>query len=190
MSSINRVTVFEDRSAACDHAATVAGLLLGSPLEETSHLPFAALVLAAERDDEAATGSTGCYRVIERAIKGLPLLSLNSDALPVYVGIFPMVARPDLGSEAADRHWREQHAPLALEVHELMSHYYQLAVQERVYGPDWHGIALCCFNSEDDLRNRFFCSKDGQTRIRRDVEMFADTRSSPRRVVATAERFL
>ena len=28
-----------------------------------------------------------------------------------------MVANAEIGAEAADRHWREQHAPIALEVH-------------------------------------------------------------------------
>ena len=67
----------------------------------------------------------------------------------------------------------------------MMTHYYQLSIVHRFAGPQWNGFALCCFKTESDLRLHFFNSKDGERRIAEDVRKFADTRRSPRRVVAT-----
>ena len=153
--------------------------------EATQHLPFAALVLGTsprlmdlkKRKDE------GLYLVNERTLLNQPLSALTQDMLPASVGIFPMVANADIGPEAADRHWHEQHAPIALKVHTAMTHYYQLAVMHKFSGADWNGLALCCFASEDDLRNRFYNSKEGKQRVAEDVAKFADTMSCPRRVV-------
>ena len=125
----------------------------------------------------------GLYLVNERAVLNEPLNVLNQDMLPASVGIFPMVANAEIGAEAADRHWREQHAPIALEVHTAMTHYYQLAVMHRFSGADWNGLALCCFASEDDLRDKFYNSSDGKQRVAEDIAKFADTKNSPRRVV-------
>jgi hypothetical protein len=49
----------------------------------------------------------------------------------------------------------------------------------------WNGFALCCFRNEDDLRNRFFNTPEGEAAIARDVAKFADSRESPRRVIST-----
>ena len=94
-----------------------------------------------------------------------------------------MVASPQIGPKAADKHWLEHHGPLALEVHSAMTHYYQLTVMHRFTGADWNGLALCCFESEYDLRNKFYNSAEGKQRVAEDVRKFADTQNSPRRVV-------
>ena len=109
--------------------------------------------------------------------------NLSQEMLPISVGISPMVANPEIGPEAADKHWREQHAPIALEVHNAMTHYYQLSVMHRFSDEDWNGLALCCFASEDDLRNKFYSPAEGKQRRAEDVAKFADTKRSPRRVV-------
>ena len=44
-----------------------------------------------------------------------------------------MVANAQLGLEAVDEHWREQHAPIALEAN-AMTHYYQLTVVHKFFG--------------------------------------------------------
>ena len=50
-----------------------------------------------------------------------------------------------LGPEAADEHWREQHAPIALEVHKAMTHYYQLTVVHKFFGePERLRFMLFC----------------------------------------------
>ena len=96
-----------------------------------------------------------------------------------------MVHHPDLSHRMADAHWRDRHAPLALEHHPAMSYYTQLSVVHRIHGPEWDGFALCAFASIEDLRQRFFGSPEGRVAIRDDVAKFADTSASPRRLIAT-----
>jgi hypothetical protein len=70
-----------------------------------------------------------------------------------------------------------------------MSNYAQLSVLHRFSGPVWDGFALCGFESEQDLRTKFFASKEGEQIIAEDVAKFADTKLSPRRVVAKESVF-
>ena len=186
MSTLKIAAVFSDEAAAEEVANLSQSLMFEASAKATQHLPFAALVLGTsprlmdlkKRKDE------GLYLVNERTLLNQPLSALNQDMLPASVGIFPMVANADIGPEAADRHWHEQHAPIALEVHTAMTHYYQLAVMHKFSGEDWNGLALCCFANEDDLRNKFYDSSEGKRRVAEDVAKFADTKNSPRRVVA------
>jgi hypothetical protein len=155
--------------------------------EQTDHLPFASILLGSsdtliQYQDNA---SVGFYLVSERNILNQPLSQLGSSQLPGSIGIFPMVANPAIGPTAADKHWREVHAPLALEVHTAMTHYYQLNVVHRFSGPDWNGLAFCCFANESDLREKFYNSTQGKRLIAEDIVRFADTKRSPRKVVAT-----
>lgn len=190
MSSMKLAAAFADKQTAGTFARETGGDLLVATKDETDHLPFAALYLGAT-DDLAGmqdAADVGVYLVCERTFKNRPLSALNEDQLPVSIGIFTMVANASMGTRESDRHWRDQHAPLALKVHSAMTHYYQLSVVHRFGGPDWHGFALCCFATEDDLRDRFFDSKEGERAIAEDVAQFADTRQSPRRVVARLRR--
>lgn len=175
-----------DMESARNYAMTQEGVVFYSTSEATSHLPFAALILVATDNllDAFKVADVGTYLVCERTIKNKPLAELTEEELPGSVGIFPMVANPNLGIQASDNHWRDNHAPLALEVHTTMTHYYQLAVAHRFSGPDWHGIAACCCATEDNLRNHFYGSNEGERRIIEDIQRFADTRRSPRRVIA------
>lgn len=190
VSHMKMAAAFAGKQAAEAFANERGGDLLLATSDATRHLPFAALYLGATDDvahmQDAA--DVGVYLVCERAIKNQPLSTLNEEELPGSIGIFTMVANPSMGSGASDRHWRDDHAPLALKVHSAMTHYYQLSVVHRFVGPDWHGFALCCFSTEDDLRHRFFNSKEGERAIAEDVARFADTRQSPRRVVASIKR--
>ena len=186
MSTLKIAATFADKAEAEKVANLSQSLMFEASAEKTEHLPFATLVLgtsAALMDLKQRT-DVGLYLVNERAVLNQPLSVLNQDMLPASVGIFPMVANAEIGAEAADRHWREQHAPIALEVHTAMTHYYQLAVMHRFSGADWNGLALCCFANEDDLRNKFYNSSEGKRRVAEDVAKFADTKNSPRRVVA------
>ena len=65
-----------------------------------------------------------------------------------------------------------------------MTHYYQLNILHRFSGEAWDGLALCCFASEEDLRHKFYNSDAGKRSIAEDVQRFANTRQSPRRVIA------
>lgn len=180
-----------DPSKAADFAAAHGGILFTSTSETTSHLPFAALFVGAadELERVLAVGDAGVYLVCERTIKNKPLAELAPADLPGCAGLFPMVAHPDTGPRASDAYWRDNHAPLALEVHTPMTHYYQLSIQHRFSGPDINGIAVCCCATEDDLRNHFYNTPEGERRIIEDIRKFADTKRSPRRVIAEARRY-
>ena len=185
MSTLKIAAVFSDKVVAGKVAHLSQSLMFEASTETTQHLPFAALVLGGSPSlmDLQKRTDVGLYLVNERTILNQPLSTLNEDMLPVSVGVFPIVANAEIGPEAADRHWHEQHAPLALEVHTAMTHYYQLSVMHRFSGEDWNGLALCCFANEDDLRNKFYNSSKGKQRVAEDVAKFADTKNSPRRVV-------
>ena len=185
MSVLKIAAVFSDKAVATEVAGLSQSLMFEAVLDDTQHLPFAALVLGASPNlmDFQARADVGLYLVSERTLKNQPLSTLSSDQLPGCVGVFPMVASPEIGPKAADRHWHEQHGVLALEVHCAMTHYYQLTVVHRFIGVDWNGLALCCFANEDDLRNKFYNSAEGRQRVAVDVLKFADTQNSPRRVV-------
>ena len=177
--------VFSDKAVAAEVAGLSQSLMFEAAVDDTQHLPCAALVLGASPNlmDFQARADVGLYLVSERTLKNQPLSNLNPDQLPVSVGVFPMVASPQIGPKAADKHWYEQHGVLALQVHTAMTHYYQLTVMHRFSGAHWNGLALCCFESEYDLRNKFYNSAEGKQRVAEDVLKFADTQNSPRRVV-------
>jgi hypothetical protein len=190
MNSLLLAGAYSDKQKAADTAARTGGINLTATATETNHLPFASLVLSVtdELDLFVRDADAGSYLVCERPIKNAPLLQLSLESRPGSIGIFTMVANADLGARESDRHWRDKHAPLALEVHTAMTHYYQLSVLQRFKGPAWNGFALCCFSSEEDLRNKFFNTPDGETAIARDVAIFADPRKSPRRVLSRFAR--
>lgn len=182
------VGLFSDRAVAKTNQDNLGGVLLTASSEATDHLPFASLLMT-KTDDPTALheADVGAYLVCPRTIKHRELSQLEPPDYPGSIGIFTMIANPDLGAIEADRYWKDNHAPLALDIHEAMTHYYQLSVVHSFRGPTYHGFALCCFASEDDLRHRFFKSKEGEKLIAEDVAKFADTRNSPRRVIATIQ---
>jgi hypothetical protein len=81
------------------------------------------------------------------------------------------------------------HAPLALEHHAAMSQYTQLSVLQQISGTSYDGFALCGFESIDDLRQRFFTTPASRDVILADIARFADTRKSPRRLIALETSF-
>ena len=105
------------------------------------------------------------------------------------IGVFGMVKHPNLTHEESDAHWRDKHAPLALEIHTAMSHYMTLRVLHCFKGNELDGIALCGFYSMEDLKERFYNAKEGERRIFEDVSTFADARNSPRRVIVKETDF-
>ncbi len=145
-------------------------------------LPFRALVTGVT-DNLMQLGEdadVGLYVICRRIIK--------PGAANVY-GLFPLVHHPQKSHEQADAHWRDVHAPLALEHHAHMTHYVQLSVVQHIRGPEIDGFALCGFNSEDDLRNRFFTREESVQIIADDIENFANTKASPRRLIAQPTQF-
>ncbi|MDZ7668842.1 MAG: EthD domain-containing protein [Gammaproteobacteria bacterium] len=145
-------------------------------------LPFHALATVITDDLEtlAAIADVGLYLVYRRLLKS---------GLPAVVGLFPLIRRPSLTHREADDHWRDIHAPLALEHHGFMTHYTQLSVVHTFVGVPYDGFALCGFKTTEDLRQRFYSGPDSRPIIAADVENFADTARSPRRLVTSMTRY-
>ncbi len=171
-------------STAIDACVALASDVQGSLLVDArteAKLPFNALVTGTSDRLERfeAVADVGLYLVCRRRIK---------PGTPAVVGVFPLVHHPDLTHEACDAHWRDNHAPLALAHHAHMAAYDQLSVVKVLSGLPLDGIALCGFASEVDLRERFFTTEASVAVIRDDVARFANTKASPRRLVATRLR--
>ena len=99
------------------------------------------------------------------------------------IASFGLVGHPDLSHDEADAHWRDIHGPLALRCHAAMCDYTQLSVVGVHHGLPLDGIALCAFDTRQDLRERFFNDDAARAEIEADVASFADPRNSPRRVI-------
>lgn len=181
------VAAFTNLEKARDLAIASRGTLLCDERENTSHLPFSALVVTATDNlpDLLQTADVGVYLVCRRVIKPREKTTESNDRRPGVIGLFTLVANPRLGHQQADEHWRDKHAPLALDVHKAMSHYAQLSIVHRFHGPEWDGFALCGFDSLEDLRLRFFDSAAGEKAIAVDVAIFSDHKLSPRRIIAS-----
>ncbi|MEM9620254.1 MAG: EthD domain-containing protein [Pseudomonadota bacterium] len=142
-----------------------------------SKLPFRSLVTGVTDNlpQLETDGDVGAYVICRRTIK---------PGAAQYYGLFPMLRHPEKSHETCDAHWRDVHGPLALEHHAHMTHYVQLSVVQTLRGPEIDGFALCGFATEDDLRNRFFTTPESVQIIADDIENFAHTKASPRRLIA------
>jgi|TARA_Y100000031_G_scaffold139535_1_gene166336 hypothetical protein len=163
-------------------AEHMSGTLYCDEREQWQHLPFRALVTVATDDIDAVSrvGDVGAYTVFRRLVKA---------GTPETIALFPLIRRADLSHVHADAHWRDQHAPLALEHHAHMTHYTQLSVVANLSGLELDGFALCGFASVDDLRNRFYTSPESVNIIAEDVRQFADISRSPPRLIASEHRY-
>ena len=163
-------------------ARTLGATLYVDAREDHQQLPFRALITVTTDDllPVAALADVGLYIVCRRLIKA---------GTQAMIGLFPLVHHPDLTHAEADAHWRDRHAPLALEHHAFMTQYTQLSVVYRIAGRELDGFALCGFASIDDLRNRFYTRDSSRAVIADDVQRFADTRRSPRRLIVEETRY-
>lgn len=169
-----------DLEAARATAQSLGGGVYFDDRDPWQHLPFRALVTSVTDDIETLQkiADVGLYVVCRRLVKPGPF---------EVAGLFPLVHHPDMTRRQADSHWRDNHGPLALEHHRAMSHYTQLAVLHRIAGLEIDGFAVCGFETLEDLRDRFFSLPDSQEVINADVNRFADTKRSPRRLIARFE---
>jgi len=165
-----------------DATQAMAGTFYLDPREKWQHLPFRALATVVSDDypELQDLADAGLYVVCRRTIKAGPADS---------IGMFPMVRHADLNHSQSDAHWRDKHAPLALEHHCHMTHYTQLSVVNTLSGPEFDGFALCGFASEDDLRNRFFTTPESVKIIHDDVRSFANPKASPPRLIVNQTEF-
>ncbi len=181
---------FSTKRTARSVAEAHGGCLYEDVKDRLQHQPFAALLCTNHPDLTAllSAADVGAYLIDRRVMKARETLN-SVGPQPGAIGVFTLVANPKLGHDVADQHWRDQHTPLALSIHLAMSHYAQLSVLHRFKGPVWDGFALCGFESVEDLETRFFATKAGERLIAQDVNRFADTQASPRRVVALETRY-
>jgi len=170
-----------DVEAARVQAERLGGTLYADD-RDLAELPFRALatLVTDDLDTIAPVADIGLYLVCRRTIKAGPAQVL---------GLFPLVHHPDLSHRDADAHWRDVHAPLALEHHGFMTHYTQLSVVHTLAGMPLGGFALCGFATLEDLRERFYSRPDSRVVIAADVQTFADTRRSPRRLIVSQTRY-
>jgi hypothetical protein len=176
------VALASDSNAAREVAERLGGRAYVNHEAESDRRPYSALVRVATDDVESVAGiaDVGLYVAFPRDVKP------GSGTPPErVVASFPLVRHPDLTHRQADDHWRDVHGPLALHHHAAMCDYTQLSVVATLSGPALDGLALCAFDSRDDLRQRFFNDDASRAVIEADVASFADVASSPRRVVLT-----
>lgn len=162
---------------AIDIAQQAGGTALIDERQDTAKLPFAgiALVVADDLATLSARADAGLHLVCKRTIK--------PGTANVY-GLYPLVHHPDLTHQQTDAHWRDKHGPLALEHHAYMTHYVQLSIVQTLAGRPLDGIALCGFDSVDDLKNRFYTAPASEQVIAEDIAKFADLKKSPRGLTA------
>lgn len=171
-----------DVEAATALAESKGGTVYSDDRLAARGLPFRALATVATDDVDAVleVGDVGAYVVYRR---------LKRRGTPSVVGLFPLRLTPTRSRAEADAHWRDVHGPLALEHHRFMSHYTQLSVVANLTGMPLDGFALCGFDSEDELRNRFYSGPGSEEAIAADVRLFADLSNSPPRLIATPRDF-
>lgn len=150
---------------------------------ESDKRPYSALLRANTDEIEAvrAVSDVALHVAYTRVIKPMP------DIVPAerVIAAFGLVRHPDLSHRQADDHWRDVHGPLALTNHAAMCDYHQLSIVATLDGPELDGVALCAFETRDDMRTRFFNDDEARAIIEADVAKFADAAGSPRRVVLT-----
>ena len=163
-------------------AKTLNGWSYTDPREKWQHLPFRTLVTVTTDDlsEVARHADVGLYVVYRRIIK---------PGTANVFGLFPMIHHPQKDHQQCDAHWRDNHGPLALEHHAHMTNYIQLSVLHTIAGPEVDGFALCGFDNESDLRNRFYTTKESVGVIAADVKRFADPKNSPPRLIATPTEY-
>jgi uncharacterized protein (TIGR02118 family) len=124
----------------------------------------------------SVVGSLGrchAYRVDYRVIKAHAEVSVGERA-PGVVMASTVRRAAALEAAAFDAHWKERHAPLALEHHVGMHDYRQLSTRAVLTegSPPWDGIALMGFPSADAFRTGLFDSPEGMRTIMADTERF------------------
>lgn len=140
--------------------------------------------VACDDIDALDAADVGLHLIFRRVIKQAP-----AQASPERViASFGMVGHADLTHRQSDAHWRDTHGPLALRSHLAMCDYEQLSIVATLRGETLDGVAMCAFDTRDDLSKRFFNDDAAKKDIIADVSTFADTRQSLPRVVLTQTR--
>lgn len=180
------VALGSDANRGREVAARLGGIAYGAPDDAPDIVAFRSLVrvVTDDLDALAPAADRGRYIVFRRVMRAETIERAVGQQIRGVVAIFGFYRHPSLSHSAADTHWRDVHAPLALRHHPGMCDYLQASVVAALEGPSYDGFAFCKFPSERDLRERFFDSKAGRQVILDDVAKFADRERSPRAVEA------
>ena len=180
------VAVGNDVEAAVSASQELGGVCYLADPNDERDLSFRTLVRCvtdSPQDLQAAAGY-GMYIVFSRVIRERNAKANTGVPSPGVTAIFPLLHHPNFTHEQSDAHWRDTHAPLALQHHPGMWDYTQLSVTQTLSGPAIDGFALVSFESMNSMKERFFGDENDKDIIYRDVATFADP-DSPRRVVTT-----
>jgi len=170
-----------DVEAAEQLAMRLGGHAYRNHATEKDSRPYSALVRVATDDIEAvrAVSDVALYVCFSRVIK-----APSQPATPERsIATFGLVRNPAMTHRQCDDHWRDTHGPLAIKMHAAMCDYEQLSVVETLHGQPLDGIAMCAFETREDLSNKFFNDDDARAAIVADVQTFSDPANSPPRVV-------
>ncbi len=174
-----------DADAVVETARSLGAVAYVNHPTESEKRPYSALLRVGTDEIEAvrAVADVGLHVGFSRVIKA----QTGTPSDERCVAAFGMIRHPDLSHRESDDHWREVHAPLALTNHAAMCDYTQLSIVATLSGPELDGVALCAFDTRDDLSNKFFNDDAAKAVIQADVVKFADTKNSLRRVILTQE---
>lgn len=164
-----------------------AGVLVAHEGEKPTR-PYSALVRTGPSisDDLRAIADVGLYRATTRIIKRPdPSIQVAGPTSTRCIAAFGLVHKQGRTHAECDGHWRDIHAPLALEMHAAMCDYVQISIDEVVSGLELDGIALCAFPDRVTLSTKFFNDDDAKAAIIADVAQFSNAGGSPARVVMT-----
>jgi uncharacterized protein (TIGR02118 family) len=184
--------MFAALGSRAPEAIAVARSIAGTALVARDHRrepAFRTLVIGEDRDAILPVADTGLYRVHIRPVRHQRRSWPAGEPTPGVAAAVAVLRRPDLTHDQADAHWRDCHAPLALRHHPGMRYYYQVSVDEVLGGRCYDGIALCGFESEQELAERLFGGPEDRAVILDDLAKFADTTAAPRMVRTTEWRF-
>jgi uncharacterized protein (TIGR02118 family) len=116
------------------------------------------------------------YRVEQRRLKQRARSEAPGQRSPGVVMVAPVFRNGGLSQEEFERHWEQQHAPLALRHHVGMSDYRQNMVREAwMEGMPAHdGIAMLGFPTAVAFKEGLYDSPEGREAIIADSERFVD----------------
>lgn len=179
------IALGSDADAVVEAARSLGAVAYVNHPNESDKRPYSALMRVGTDEIEAvrAVADVGLHVGFSRVIKALD----GQPSADRCVAAFGMIRHPDMTHRQSDDHWRETHAPLALANHSAMCDYTQLSIVSTLSGPELDGVALCAFETREDLSQKFFNDDAAKAVIQADVVKFADTQNSLRRVILTQE---
>ena len=181
------VVLGSDADVGLEVAAAVGGVAYVANDSTHEKAPFRSIVRAVVSDPDQLkpAADVATHLVFSRQIKEHDVTWERGTPTPGVSACFGLVHNENMTHLQTDTHWRDIHAPLALEHHAAMWDYVQLSVVRTLEGPPLDGIAVCSFPTLEDHDERFFNDAESQKIINADVSTFANVRSSPRPALLT-----